>query len=295
MDKMRSMEVFVRVVDAGSFSAAARALDVSTVMVSKHIVALEKLVGARLLHRTTRSLSLSEIGEQYADQCRHILQLVQAAETGALAMRAVPRGTIKLSAPVAFGSQCLAPAMAEYLDRHPEVNLDLELSNRLSDVVEEGLDAAVRIGTLKDTSMVARPLRPLQMIVCAAPAYLERHGTPRTPADLSQHRCMDFMHWRHGTRWRLANGDDPNAPPPACRMRSNNGEALRQAAIAGLGIVMQAEAMLADEVARGRLAPILRDYWPVPRPMHLIYPRDRQSTPKLASFVEFVVERFGLR
>ena len=293
MDKMRSMEVFVRVVEAGSFSAAARALDISTVMVSKHIVALETLVGARLLHRTTRSQSLSEIGEQYAEQCRHILQLVQAAETGVLAMRAVPRGTIKLSAPVAFGGQCLAPAMAEYLGRHPEVNLDLELSNRLADVVEEGLDGAVRIGPLKDTSMVARPLRPLQMIVCAAPAYLARNGTPRTPADLLRHQCMDFMHWRHDTRWRLSHGDD--AQPPACRMRSNNAEALRQAAIAGLGIVMQAESVLADDMARGRLVPILRDYWPVPRPMHLIYQRDRQSTPKLASFVEFVVQRFGLR
>ncbi|NVE01457.1 LysR family transcriptional regulator [Massilia sp. BJB1822] len=293
MDKMRSMEVFVRVVDAGSLSAAARTLDMSTVMVSKHIVALEKLVGARLLHRTTRSQSLSEIGEQYAEQCRHILHLVQAAETGAQAMRAVPRGTIKLSAPVAFGSQCLAPAMVEYLDRYPEVSLDLELSNRKADVVEEGLDAVVRIGLLKDTSMVARPLRPLHMIICAAPAYLERHGTPLTPADLSRHRCMDAMHWRHDTRWRITHSDD--AKPPAPRMRSNNGEALRQAAIAGLGVVLQAEVMLADDVARGRLVPILRDYWPAPRPMHLVYQRDRQSTPKLASFVEFVVERFGLR
>lgn len=292
---MRSMEVFVRVVDAGSFSAAARTLDMSTVMVSKHIAALENLVGARLLHRTTRSQSLTEIGERYAEQCRQILQLVQEAETGALAMRAEPRGTIKLSAPVAFGTQCLAPAMAEYLDRHPEVSLDLELSNRFSDLVEEGLDAAVRIGKLKDTAMVARPLRPLQMIICAAPAYLERNGTPRTPADLARHQCMNSMHWRHEVRWQLGNGDDPDNPTPNCRLRSNNGEALRQAAIAGLGIVMQAEAMLADEMARGRLVPILRDYWPQPRPMHLIYPRDRQSTPKLSSFVDFVVQRFGLR
>jgi DNA-binding transcriptional LysR family regulator len=295
MDKMRSMEVFVRVVDAGSFSAAARALDMSTVMVSKHIAALEKLVGARLLHRTTRSQSLTEIGERYADQCRQILQLVQEAETGALAMRAVPRGTIKLSAPVAFGSQCLAPAMAEYLDRHPEVSLDMELSNRFSDLVEEGLDAAVRIGKLKDNAMVARPLRPLKMVICAAPGYLERNGTPHTPADLAQHRCMNAMHWRHEARWQLANGGDAGNPAPACRMRSNNGDALRQAAIAGVGIVMQAEVMLADEMERGRLVPILRDYWPEPRPMHLIYPRDRQSTPKLSSFVEFVVQRFGLR
>jgi DNA-binding transcriptional LysR family regulator len=295
MDKLRSMEVFVKVVDLGSFSAAARALDLSTVMVSKHVVALETLVGARLLHRTTRSQSLTEIGERYCEECRHILQLVQVAETGAAAMRAVPRGTIKLSAPVAFGSMRLAPAMAEYLGRHPEVTLDLELSNRLADVVEEGLDAAVRIGPLKDVSMVARPLQGLQMMVCASPAYLAKHGTPRTPADLATHACLDFLHWRHDARWRLAQREEDEATAaPVSRMRSNNGEALRQAAMSGLGIVMQAEVMLAEAVADGRLVPILQDYRTPPRPMHLIYPRDRQSTPKLASFVEFVVERFGL-
>lgn len=290
MDKMRSMEVFVRVVESGSFSAAARTLDMSTVMVSKHIAALEQLVGARLLHRTTRSQSLSEIGQQYAEQCRHILLLVRAAETGALAMRTVPRGTLKISAPAAFGSRCLAPAMAEYLEQHPEVNLDLDLSNRLSDLVEEGLDAAIRIGPLKDSTLVARPLTPLQMMVCAAPAYLARHGTPRTPEDLAQHRCLDFSHWRHNARWQFGS---TQGATPNCRMRSNNGEALRLAAVAGLGLVMQADAVLADEMAAGRLVPVLREYWPQPRPMHLIYPRDRQSTPKLASFVEFVVQRFG--
>lgn len=290
MDKMRSMEVFVRVVDAGSFSAAARTLDMSTVMVSKHIAALEQLVGARLLHRTTRSQSLSEIGQQYAEQCRHILQLVQAAETGALAMRTVPRGTLKVSAPAAFGSRCLAPAMAEYLELHPEVNLELDLSNRLSDLVEEGLDAAIRIGPLPDSTLVARPLTALQMMVCAAPSYLARHGTPRTPGELARHRCLDFSHWRHNARWQFGAKEGAT---PHCRMRSNNGEALRLAAVAGLGLVMQADAVLADEIAAGRLLPILREYWPQPRPMHLIYPRDRQSTPKLASFVEFVVERFG--
>ena len=295
MDKLRSMEVFVRVVELGSFSAAARALEMSTVMVSKHIVALEKLVGARLLHRTTRSQSLTEIGERYCEECRHILQLVQAAETGAAAMRAVPRGTIKLSAPVAFGSMCLAPAMSDYLERHPEVTLDLELSNRLADVVDEGLDAAVRIGPLKDVSMVARPLKPLQMTVCAAPSYLARHGRPQTPADLSAHACLDFLHWRHDARWRLARREETDSTPaPACRMRSNNGEALRQAALAGVGIVMQAEVVLAEAIANGQLVPILQDYLPAPRPMHLLYPRDRQSTPKLASFVAFVVERFGI-
>jgi DNA-binding transcriptional LysR family regulator len=293
MDKMRSMEVFVRVVDAGSFTAAAGQLAISTVMVSKHIAALEKLVGARLLHRTTRSLSLTEIGARYCDECRHILQLVDAAEKGAQAMRAAPRGIIKLSAPAAFGGYCLAPALADYLARYPEVSVDMELTNRLSDLMEERLDAVIRIGQLKDSALVARPLRPTRMVICAAPSYLSRRGTPVTPADLSQHDTVDFQHWRRDVRWRLE-GMDSAAPLPASRLQSNYGPALRQAALAGLGLVMQAELVLADDIAAGRLVPVLREYMPAPRPMHLLYPRDRQATPKLSSFVEFVVERFGM-
>jgi DNA-binding transcriptional LysR family regulator len=292
MDRLRSMEVFVAVVDAGSFTAAARALDLSTVMVSKHIGSLEQRLAARLLNRTTRSLSLTEIGALYCEQCRQILAQVRQAETGAEAMRATARGTLKVSAPVAFGSQMLAPAMAHYLDEHAEVSLDLELSNRIADVIEEGLDAAVRIGHLDDSAMIARPLRPYRMAICAAPAYLERFGVPRTPDELREHRCLDFMYWRRNMRWRL-DGDAPAAPLPPSRLRSNNGQALRQAALAGFGIVMQAEIVLADDISRGRLLPVLQDFIPTPRPMHLIYPRDRQGTPKLQSFVDYVVGRFG--
>jgi len=292
MDKLRSMEVFVSVVDAGSFTAAAQTLDMSTVMVSKHIGELEKRIGARLLNRTTRRQSLTEIGEHYSEQCRQILAQIRQAETGTAALRATPRGTLKVSAPIAFGSECLAPAMADYLDRHPEVSIDLELSSRIADVIEEGLDAAVRIGMLDDSSMIARPLTPYRMVICASPDYLARFGTPRSPADLIEHRCLDFMHWKRLVRWRLDSGDDLALPPS--RMRSNNGQALKLAAVAGTGIVMQAEIVLADDIARGRLVRILDDYVPLPRPMHLIYPRDRQSTPKTSTFIEFVVERFGL-
>lgn len=293
MDRLRSMEVFVGVVAAGSFTAAAREFDMSTVMVSKHIAELEQRLGARLLNRTTRRQSLTEIGELYCEQCRQILAQVRSAESGADAMRSGARGTLKLSAPVAFGSECLAPAMVHYLDCHPEVSLDLELSNRLSDLVEEGLDAAIRIGALDDSAMIARPLRPYGMVICAAPTYLERHGTPQTPADLVNHQCLDFLHWRRLLRWRL-DGAQQDLPLPASRFRSNNGQALKQAALAGFGLVMQAEIVLAEEIARGRLVQVLPDYVPPPKPLHLIYPRDRQSTPKLSTFVDFVVERFGL-
>lgn len=293
MDKLRSMEVFVGVVDAGSFTAVAQALEMSTVMVSKHIAHLEHRLGARLLNRTTRRQSLTEIGERYCEQCRQILAQIRAAETGAEAMRATARGTLKVSAPVAFGSECLTPAMADYFGQHPEVNMDLELSNRLSDVVEEGLDAAVRIGKLDDSALIARPLRPYGMVICASPGYLERFGTPRTPADLAHHQCLDFLHWRRHVRWRL-NDHDAAAVMPVSRFRSNNGQALKNAALAGLGLVMQAEIVLADEIERGRLIPCLAEFVPAARPMHLIYARDRQPTPKLTTFIEFVVDRFGL-
>jgi len=293
MDKLRSMEIFVAVVDAGSFTAAAEAFDISPVMVGKHIRLLEERIGARLLTRTTRRQSLTEIGRQYAERCRQILADIQAAESGAEAMRASPRGTLKLSAPVTFGTHRLAPALADYLAQHPDVSADLNLNDRVIDLVEEGYDAAVRIGALDDSSLVARPLASYRMMICASPAYLERAGTPRTPADLATHQCLDFMHWNKRLRWRL---NDPHADAPdvpASRFRSNNGQALRMAALRGHGIVMQTEILLAEDVEAGRLVSLLEDFLPPPRPMHLVYLRDRQATPKLTSFVDFMLERFG--
>jgi DNA-binding transcriptional LysR family regulator len=294
MDKLRSMEVFVAVVDAGSFTAAAEAFDISPVMVGKHIRMLEERIGARLLTRTTRRQSLTEIGRQYSERCRQILADIQAAESGAEAMRATPRGTLKISAPVSFGTHRLAPALADYLAQHPEVSADLNLNDRVIDIVDEGYDAAVRIGALDDSSLVARPLAPYRMMICASPDYLARAGTPRTPADLATHQCLDFMHWNKRLRWRLSDAHADVQEVPASRFRSNNGQALRMAALRGHGIVMQTEILLAEDVAAGRLVPLLEDYLPAPRPIHLVYPRDRQATPKLTTFVEFMLERFGL-
>ncbi|MDQ1830666.1 LysR family transcriptional regulator [Massilia scottii] len=292
MDKLRSMEIFTAVVDDGSFTAAAARFDMSAVMVGKHIRFLEERLGARLLARTTRRQSLTEIGEQYAEQCRSILAQVRAAESGAEAMRLAPRGRLRISAPVTFGSESLSPLLPSYLARHPEVSLDLELNDRLVDVVDDGYDAAIRIGELDDSGMIARRLRPYRMLICASPDYLARHGEPRVPADLADHECLDFMHWKKLVRWRLGD-DDGGAPARASRFRSNNGQALKQAALAGFGIVMQAQVMLAQEVAAGRLVSLLEAHIPAPRTMHIMYPRDRQATPKLTTFVDFLLEHFG--
>lgn len=294
MDKLRSMEIFAAVVDAGNFTAAAARFNISPVMVGKHIAQLEATLGARLLTRTTRRQSLTEIGRQYAEQCRAILAHIAMAERGAEAMRSVPRGRLRITAPTSFGSEWLAPAIADYLQLHPEVSVDLNLNDRMVDLVEEGYDAAIRIAPLEDSSMIARPLRHYGMTICASPDYLRKHGTPRTPADLAEHECLDFMVGTVGVHWRMQNlREKRGKQQPECRFRANNGLALRMAALKGFGIVMQAEILVAQEIADGRLVPLLSEYLPAPRPMHLVYPRDRRATPKLTTFVDFVVERFG--
>lgn len=293
MDKLRSMEIFVAVVDSGSFTAAAEAFSISPVMVGKHIKALEERLGSRLLTRTTRRQSLTEIGRQYSERCRQILADIQAAESGAEAMRATPRGTLKISSSVSFGTQRLAPALTDYLARHPDVSVDLNLSDHVVDLIEEGYDAAIRIGTLNDSGLVARPLAPYRMMICASPAYLARMGVPRAPADLAGHQCLDFMHWTKRVRWKLRETEDSQVDMPASRFRSNNGQALRMAALHGHGIVMQTEILLRDDVDAGRLVSLLEHYVPAPRPMHLVYPRDRQATPKLTTFINFILNRFG--
>jgi DNA-binding transcriptional LysR family regulator len=284
------MEVFVAVVDAGSFTAAAEMFAMSPVMVGKHIRQLEERLGARLLARTTRRQSLTEIGRQYAERCRQILADIKTAESGAEAMRSTPRGTLRISAPVSFGTQRLAPAMTDYLAAHSEVSLDLDLSDRMVDLVEEGYDAAIRIGELRDSTLVARPLTEYRMMLCASPEYLKQAGTPKTPEDLAHHQCLDFAPLNRRVRWNL-NGTESEFP--ASRFRSNQGQALRMAALRGYGILLQSEALLGEDVAAGRLVPVLEEYLPAPRPVSLVYPRDRLATPKMTTFIAFMLERFG--
>ncbi|MTW10918.1 LysR family transcriptional regulator [Pseudoduganella eburnea] len=291
MDKLRSMEVFVAAVDSGSFTSAAERFGISAVMVGKHVRELEQRLGAALLTRTTRRQSLTEIGRQYAEQCRAILAQIDAAERGAESLRLAPRGVLKVSCAVSFGMEWLAPMIADYLEQYPEVSIDLNLNDRMIDMVEEGFDVAVRIGPLEDSSLVARPLGPYGVVICGSPDYLARRGVPRVPADLAQHECLEFSGWVPQARWRLK-GEKDARNVPLSRLRANNSYALKQAALAGFGLVMQAEVILAQDIAAGRLVRVLDDYLPLPRPMHLLYPRSRQPTPKLTSFIDFMLSRF---
>lgn len=292
MDRLRSMEVFVAGANAGGFSAVAASLGMSAVMVGKHVRHLEDRLGIRLISRTTRRQSLTEAGRDYAERCRVILAEIGAVEAGAEALRNAPRGNLRISAPVSFGTQRLAPAITDYLAAHPEVSVDLSLNDRVVDLMEEGYDVAGRIGELRDSSMVVRSLMPYQMALCASPAYLTKAGIPKSPADMADHQCLDFSPQGRRVHWNL---EGLEGEFPATRFRSNNGQALRMAAIAGYGIAMQPEMLLREDIEAGRLIVLLPEYTPVPRPMSIVYRRDRQPTPKMQTFVAFMLERFGLK
>jgi DNA-binding transcriptional LysR family regulator len=293
MDRFVSMEVFVTTVDRGNFTAAARAFRITPAMVGKHIRGLEERLGARLITRTTRRQSLTEIGRSYYERCRRILEDVRNAEADAEAMQLAPRGELRISAPISFGALRLGPAIADYLAAYPEVGVELDLTDAVIDVVKEGFDAAIRIGALADSALIARRLEPYRMMICAAPSYLERAGVPQTPADLVRHTCLAFTLWRNYGGWSLGRVERPPLKLPPCRLRSNNALALRAAALQGVGLILQPEAVLADDVADGRLVQVLPRFAPPPRPMSLIYPRDRRPTSKMTTFIDFVLRRFG--
>ncbi|MGE8258259.1 MAG: LysR family transcriptional regulator [Stenotrophomonas sp.] len=290
MDTLRCMQAFVAVAEHGSFAAAAVQLQVSAVMVGKYIQQLEAHLGTALLQRNTRHQRLTEAGAAYLAGCRQVLEQVQQAEADVAGLQRQPQGLLRISAPTTWGSCVLAPLLSGLLRAQPLLNIELDLSNRRVDLIEDGFDAAIRVGPLPSQELVARTLPPYAMSLCASPAYLRRRGTPRTPADLAGHDCLSHLAWRGGHGWQLANGEQVDWD---ARLSSNDGYALREAAVAGAGLILQPTALLAADIAAGRLKPLLRDYVPAPRPMHLIYLPDRRPRPRLQCFIEYVLQHVG--
>jgi DNA-binding transcriptional LysR family regulator len=293
LDRLTTMQVYVRVVERGSFAAAAKDLDLSPAMVAKHVQALEARLNARVLHRTTRRQSLTEVGRVYFERCKSLLEQVEAAEQSANELQAAPRGTLRVTAPVVAGTHLLVPVIAQFLAAYPEVRVELALHDRIIDLVDEGFDIALRSGASAPPGFVARPIAPLRMLLAASPEYLRAHGTPRKVADLGQHECLGFAHLVHRDRWRLHGPSGEDTVRIKGRLEINNGEALRQAALAGAGIVMQSQLLLAADLKSGALVRVLPRHAPPPRPAHLLYLPDRRQTPKLRRFVEFALERLG--
>lgn len=294
MDKLRNMEVMVAVVESGSFAAAARQLDISAVMVGKHIRQLECHLGTRLFHRSTRQNSITEVGMAFYEDSRRVLEQVRWAESAVERSRAAPQGLLRVSAPFTLGSRVIAPLVADYLQRHDQVRVDLQLSDSVVDLIGDGFDAAVRIGRVTDEGLVARPLRPYAMVIAATADYLKRHGHPEHLTDLARHHCLSHSVWQRRVEWTLREGEQQLFWPEQARFICNHGDGLRQAALRSLGLIMQPEVLLAEDLASGALVPVLQHCLPVPRPVHLVYAPDRRQLPKLARFVEHVVGAIGI-
>jgi len=295
MGKLAGMEMFVKVVECGGFTAAAKVSGISSTMVAKHVRMIEERLGARLLHRTTRRQHLTEVGQLYYERCKHALAEVELAEASASELQASPRGLVRLVAPVSFGNHSLVPILAEYLLHHPDVNVELTLDNRVPDLINEGYELGIQIGEIDASELVARPLRPYRRILAAAPNYLAEHGQPAHPDQLNGHSCLGLSYWPHHDRWHLI-GPDAALCEVAVKGRfsANQGSALRTAALLGAGIVLQPEMSLADDIAAGRLVQVLPEWSFRPTPMYLIYARDTRPTAKLRSVIDFLIQRFGL-
>lgn len=293
MDRLLSMKVFAKAVELGSFSAAGEAMHMSSQLVGKHVQTLEQHLGVRLLNRTTRRHHLTEIGASYYERVKIILAEVESAEGLAAETRAIPRGRLRLNAPVTFGVHALAPRLPEYMAANPQVTVDLSLSNGYVDAIDEGFDIVFRIGELADSSLIARELAPYELVLCAAPAYLEHRPALRRPDDLSRHECIGFSHTELRTHWTLDGPEGRVTVPVPGRFMANHGEAMLAIARAGLGIMLQPRELVRMELESGRLVRVLPEYTAPRRPMHILYAPDRRLTPKLRSFIDFAIAAFG--
>jgi DNA-binding transcriptional LysR family regulator len=294
MDNLTDIAVFVRVVECASFTRAADQLELSRAVVSKYVTRLEERLGARLLNRTTRRLSLTEAGAELFEASRAALERIDEAEQALTRLQREPRGRLKVNAPMSFGILHLAPALPEFLKRYPGIAVDLKMDDRMLDLVEEGFDVGVRIASLPDSSLVARKLAPCRQVVCAAPAYLEEFGDPQTPDDLAAHNCI-LYHYASGINvWRFhASGGREISVAVTGNLRANNGIVAREAAVRGVGLLMTPTFYVGAELRSGALKRVLTDYRLPELGIHAVYPQRTHVAPKVRAFVDFLARRFG--
>ena len=295
LDRVTGMQVFTRVAALGSLSAAARALGMSQTMATKHVAAVEERLGVKLLHRTTRRLTLTEAGRHYLDAAERILAELEDAEAAVSAERLEARGTLRVNVPVSFGIREIAPLLPEFTRSYPSVTVDLGLNDRVVDLIEEGWDMAVRIGRVAESTMIVRKLAPCRTALCAAPAYLAERGTPRRVSDLKDHNCLGYTLSRAlgSDRWSFGI-DGAVTMPVSGNLRVNNGDALVAAAIAGQGLIYQPTFLVNGEIRAGRLVSVTLDHPPIEVVgVFALYPADRRPPAKVRTFIDFLAQRFG--
>jgi len=292
MDRLTSMSVFAKVADLGSFAAAAKEMRLSPTMIGKHIRFLEERLGSQLINRSTRRQSLTELGRYYLDHCRHLLEEAEAGDALAEEARRAPRGKLRVETSVAFGSYSLTPAVVRFMKKYPEVSVELVLSDRMVDLLEEGIDAAIRVGTPTDSTMMSRSLSPYTGVVCAAPGYLAEHGIPTHPKELVQHECLRYPGWADGPRWTFFGPEGEIHVVVNSRLTINSAFAIRYAALEGAGIVLMRDELLIEDIAAGRLQVLLPNYKTRARTRQILWPKNRKMTPKLRAFIDFIAETY---
>jgi DNA-binding transcriptional LysR family regulator len=293
MDRLNGMNIFVEVARRGGFTPAARHLGLSRAQVSKAVSALERHLGARLLNRTTRQVSLTATGRVYLERCEVILEEIVELEDIAASHSAEPAGRLRLSAPTSFGILHLRRAITAYLEKYPAVQISLSLTDRFVDVVAEGFDLAIRIAELEDSSLVARRIAPSRLVFCAAPDYLEKHGEPQVPQDLAIHHCLVYSNELKPDLWRLrgpAGVESVRVNGPVC---ADNGDVLRSAALSGLGIALLPTFIVGADLRDGSLRQLLADYCPPPISINAVFPSRRFLSARVRSFVDFLAAYYG--
>lgn len=295
MDKFQEMRVFSAVVEASSFVAAADSLGMSKAAVSRYVSELEQRLGVRLMHRTTRKLSLTPEGEVFLARSRDILSSIEASEAEISTHSVTASGLLKLSVPVSFGIKHLAPLWSEFLDKHPQVTLDVQLADRVIDLVDEGFDLAVRIARLPDSSLISRQLASTRLVLCAAPGYLRRRGTPDHPSELAQHEVLGYSLMAMGDQWQFTGPDGPVSVKVRPRMWSNNGDTCIAAALQGAGIQLQPTFLIENQLASGQLVEVLPQYRSVELGIYAVYPSRKFVLPKVRALVEFLAAKLTQR
>jgi len=290
------MAVFAKVAETKSFSAAAKRLGISKSAVSKQITRLERALNARLIHRTTRRLSLTEVGSVFYEHCARMLAEAEAAEAVVSRLRAAPRGVLKLTTPAAYGHLQIAPAVPELLARYPEMAVQIAMNDRPVDLAEEGFDVAIRLTYDPPPNVVARKLTTVSWIACGAPAYLAQHGAPHSPQDLRNRNCLFYSYLESSMEWRFRSPQGETNVTVAGNFTANNSEAIREAAVAGLGIALLPSFIVAADLRENRLQVVLGDYGvegAVANDVYALYLPTRYVSPKVRAFVDFFVERFA--
>lgn len=287
------MECFVAVVEAGSFVGAGDALRLSKAAVSRCVIGLEARLGARLLQRTTRRLSLTEAGQAYYARCKQIMAEMEEADSAVGQVTGQPLGRLRVNVPFSFGVLHLAPLWGRFMSVYPEVELDVTLGDRFVDVVEEGYDAVVRIGRLGDSSLVSRPLARTRMVLCATPEYLQRHGQPQQLADLAQHRIVSYAYASSGDVWRFEGSEGTQDVHFRAIFRTNNGDTCTAVALAHQGLVCQPDFLIYRELQAGRLVEVLPEYHLGEIGIHLLYPSRKHLSVKVRVLAEFLMDAFA--